>query len=67
MTDLFIALEKRYVFVDSVCAPMFEHFLKAFQETTADVLKLSELSTNFPQYFEYDRCKELVLLRVQRA
>lgn len=66
MMDLYIALEKRYVFVDSVCAPMYEHFLKNFQQASSGVLKFGEISTDFPQYFEYDRCKELVLIRVTR-
>lgn len=66
LTDLFIALEKRYVFVDSVCAPMYDHFLKNFQQDIGGFLKFGEVPTKFPQYFEYDRCKELVLLRVTR-
>jgi methyltransferase-like protein 22 len=67
LSELYIALEKRYVFVESVCAPMFEHFLKNFQQFANGVLKLNEMSTEFPQYFEYDRCKELVLLKVTRV
>lgn len=66
LSALFIALEKRYVFVDSVCAPMFEHFLKNFQQSSAGILKLSEVSTQFLQYFDYDKCKELVLLKITR-
>lgn len=67
LTELYIALEKRYVFVESVCAPMYEHFLKDFQQAIGGVLKFSEISTQFSQYFEYDRCKELVLLKVTRV
>lgn len=67
LSELYIALEKRYVFVDSVCAPMYEYFLKKFEDTTRGFLKLSEVSINFPQYFEYDRCKELVLIRIQKV
>ena len=67
MTELYIALEKRYVFVDSVCAPMYEHFLKNFQQASNGVLKFGEISTQFPQYFDYDRCKELVLLKVSKV
>lgn len=61
-----MALEKRYVFVDSVCAPMYEHFLKNFQQAINGFLKFNEVSVDFPQYFEYDRCKELVLLKITR-
>lgn len=67
MTELYMALEKRYVFVDSVCAPMYEYFLKNFQEASGGVLKFGEISTQFPQYFEYDKCKELVLIKVSRV
>lgn len=67
LTELYIALEKRYVFVDCVCAPMYEHFLKVFQQASAGYLKLQELPTQFTQYFEYDRCKELVLMKVSRV
>lgn len=67
LSEMYIGLEKRYVFVDSVCAPMYEHFLKNFQQEVGGFLKFSEMSTNFPQYFEYDRCKELVLMKVSRV
>lgn len=67
LSQMYIALEKRYVFVDSVCAPMYEHFLKNFQEASSGFLKFNEISTLFTQYFEYDRCKELVLIKVQRV
>lgn len=67
LSEIYVALEKRYVFVDSICAPMYEHFLKVFQQTTAGFLKLEELPTQFPQFFEYDRCKELVLMRISRV
>lgn len=66
LSELYIALEKRYVFVDSVCAPMYEYFLKHFEDASRGFLKFAEVPIDFPQYFEYDRCKELVLLRVQR-
>lgn len=66
MQEMLIALEKRYVFVETACAPMYEYFLKNFQREIAGVLKFTEVSTQFPQYFEYDRCKELVLIRVTR-
>jgi methyltransferase-like protein 22 len=66
LSALFMALEKRYVFVDSVCAPMFEHFLKNFHQSSAGILKINDVSIDFPQYFEYDRCKELVLMKITR-
>lgn len=67
LSELYIALEKRYVFVDSVCAPMYEYFLHHFQQAIGGVLKFCEISSHFSQYFEYDRCKELVLLKVTRV
>lgn len=67
LSELYIALEKRYVFIESVCAPMYEHFLMNFQEKSNGILKHKEMSTQFNQYFEYDRCKELVLLKIERA
>lgn len=67
LSEFYVALEKRYVFVDSVCAPMYEHFLKVFQQSNSGFLKLQELPTQFPQYFEYDRCKELVLMKITRV
>lgn len=66
LSEFYMALEKRYVFVDSVCAPMYEYFLKNFQEASAGFLAFGEISTQFPQYFEYDRCKELILIRIRR-
>jgi methyltransferase-like protein 22 len=67
LSVMYLALEKRYVFVDSVCAPMYEHFLKNFQQIVGGFLKLNEILTDFPQYFEYERCKELVLLKITRT
>lgn len=67
LAELYIALEKRYVFIESCCAPMYEHFLKVFNEAIGSTLKYSEVSIDFPQYFEYERCKELVLLKVVRC
>lgn len=67
MSELYLALEKRYVFVDSVCAPMYEHFLKSFQQACGGYLKSNEVAIHFPQYFEYDRCKELILIKVTKV
>ncbi|XP_065362652.1 methyltransferase-like protein 22 [Calliphora vicina] len=61
---IYCALEKRYVFTttefDSV-APMFEHFLKL---TMPKPWKFEYVQTDFPQYFKYERCKHLVLLKI---
>lgn len=67
LKEMYIALEKRYVFTDSVCAPMYESFLKIFANETAGVLRCDEISKEFLQYFEYEKCKELVLMRVIRC
>ncbi|XP_011212838.1 methyltransferase-like protein 22 [Bactrocera dorsalis] len=60
-----IALEKRYVFTLSdldTTAPMFEYFLK---QTVHKPWLFEYIDTNsFPQYFEYDRSRHLVLLKV---
>ncbi|CAO1321249.1 unnamed protein product [Diamesa hyperborea] len=67
LTNMWMALEKRYVFTDSCCAPMYDYFLKQFRQAIAGTsIKFSEQPTDFPQYFEYDRCKELVLLQITR-
>lgn len=67
LSEIYVALEKRYVFVDSICAPMYEHFLKVFQQSSGGFLKLQDMPTQFPQYFEYDRCKELMLMKISRV
>lgn len=61
---IYIALEKRYVFTTTefdAVAPMFEHFLKL---TMPKPWKFEYVETTFPQYFKYERCKHLVLLKV---
>ncbi|KAG4072286.1 hypothetical protein HA402_004218 [Bradysia odoriphaga] len=65
---IYIALEKRYVFtvadLESL-APCYEHFL-----TCIDKIRWSKnwsfesIPIDFPQYFEYERVKELVLLKL---
>ncbi|XP_036337677.1 methyltransferase-like protein 22 [Rhagoletis pomonella] len=63
----YIALEKRYVFtlseMDTV-APMFEYFLK---QSMHKAWLLEYIDTDFPQYFDYDRCRHLVLMKVTHA
>lgn len=66
LKEMYIALEKRYVFTDCVVAPMYEFFMKKFSQETAGILKYTEMSTNFKQYFDYEKCKELVLIKVNR-
>lgn len=70
---LYITLEKRYVFtiadLDTV-APCYEHFMECLDKAkyqsirTKQDWKITKLDNNFPQYFEYERCKELVLLKI---
>ncbi|XP_065339231.1 methyltransferase-like protein 22 [Cloeon dipterum] len=61
-----MALEKRYVFtledLDSV-APCFEHFLRCIGKPDFP-WKLETESCDFPQYFKYDRTKELALWKI---
>ncbi|KAI8126198.1 hypothetical protein FF38_03531 [Lucilia cuprina] len=62
--EIYVALEKRYVFTTSECdavAPMFEHFLKL---TMPKPWRFVYVQTDFPQYFKYERCKHLVLIKV---
>lgn len=67
---MLVALEKRYVFtlaeMDSV-APCFEHFLRIFDQKLRSRLRLDFLPTkDFPQYFEYDRVSQLVLMQITK-
>lgn len=66
LQEMYMALEKRYVFTDCVCAPMYESFIQIFSEETAGILRCDEISIEFPQYFDYKKCKELVLMKVIR-
>ncbi|KAH8378985.1 hypothetical protein KR009_002428 [Drosophila setifemur] len=61
---IYMALEKRYVFTLEDCdsvAPMYEYFLR---QTANKPWKIEHLPLDFPQYFEYDRCPQLVLMRI---
>lgn len=62
---IYVALEKRYIFTIEDCdsvAPCYEHFLDCIKNLTN--IRLEEINLNFPQYFQYDRVKELVLWKI---
>uniref|UniRef100_A0A2M3Z9U1 Putative methyltransferase n=1 Tax=Anopheles braziliensis TaxID=58242 RepID=A0A2M3Z9U1_9DIPT len=71
---IYIALEKRYVFtledMDSV-APCYDYFLRCFQKRNKrfgiNRWKLINVCMNFPHYFDYDKVKDLVLLKICHA
>ncbi|KAL5291687.1 METTL22 family protein [Megaselia abdita] len=61
----YIALEKRYVFTLAdleTVAPCFEYFLTKVAQKP---WKLNYIPIDFPQFFTYKRCKDLVLLKVE--
>lgn len=63
--SIYVALEKRYVFVLSdcdTCAPCYEYFLECLNECTN--IHAEEVIIDFPQYFLYDRVKELVMWKI---
>ncbi|EDW79308.1 uncharacterized protein Dwil_GK13435 [Drosophila willistoni] len=60
----YVALEKRYVFTFADCdsvAPMYEYFVA---QTRSKPWLIEHLPLDFPQYFEYERCPQLVLMRI---
>lgn len=62
---VYIALEKRYVFTLSdleTVAPCFEYFLTKISKKP---WKVNYIPIDFPQYFTYKRCKDLVLLKIE--
>ncbi|XP_077291198.1 methyltransferase-like protein 22 isoform X4 [Arctopsyche grandis] len=69
--SIIIALEKRYVFtvadLESV-APCYETFLSLLEKCNCRNLKhqwtIEQIPVDFPQYFKYDRVKELVLWKI---
>lgn len=69
--SIIIALEKRYVFtvadLESV-APCYETFLSLLEKCKCRNLKhqwtIEQIPVDFPQYFKYDRVKELVLWKI---
>ncbi|XP_063976725.1 methyltransferase-like protein 22 isoform X1 [Diachasmimorpha longicaudata] len=66
---VYVALEKRFVFtiahLDSV-APSYEEFRRCIARRRLK-WTLEEVNLNFPQYFKYDRVKELVLIKIHKT
>ncbi|XP_031347255.1 methyltransferase-like protein 22 isoform X3 [Photinus pyralis] len=65
---VYIALEKRYVFTIAdcdVCAPCYDFFMDCLGKLKG--ISVEELPINFPQYFQYERVKELVLLKIKNT
>lgn len=65
---IYIALEKRYVFtvadLESL-APCYEYFLSGIEKLRyRKNWKFESIPIDFPQYFLYERVKELVLLKL---
>ena len=62
---VYVALEKRYVFTIRDCdsfAPCYEYFLENLR--TLKNVTAEEVSIDFPQFFHYERVKELVLWKI---
>lgn len=63
----YIALEKRYVFTASnfdTTAPMYEDFLRCIEKKQLD-WRVEYLKIDFPQYFKYNRVKQMILMRIE--
>nr|CAG4648844.1 EOG090X0C5G [Polyphemus pediculus] len=64
-----IALEKRFVFTISdldVVAPCYDYFFENLQRVLS-AFDIEQLNTSLvPQYFCYERVKELVLFKIQK-
>ncbi|XP_034109103.1 methyltransferase-like protein 22 [Drosophila albomicans] len=61
---VYMAMEKRYVFTLEDCdsvAPMYEHFLR---QTVRKPWIIENIPLDFAQYFEYERCPQLILMRI---
>lgn len=62
----YIGMEKRYVFssVDlEVCAPCYEYFSDLLSQNN-NWCQVQLLDCNFPQYFQYNKVKELVIFKL---
>lgn len=66
--EVYIALEKRYVFTLAdldTTAPCYEYFLQRFEEAQKiNHWQLDQVPIDFPQYFDYLRSKEFVLMKL---
>lgn len=66
--EIYIALEKRYVFTLAELdtnAPCYDYFLRTIEPIrTRNNWKLETIPINFPQYFEYERVRDLVLMKL---
>lgn len=66
--EVYIALEKRYVFTMAdldTMAPCYEYFLQRINETQKTKnWKLETVDIDFPQYFDYERSKELIIMKL---
>lgn len=71
---IYIALEKRYVFTVAdmhPVAPMYECFVSYVdsvleKEGLRPSFRMKAVQTDFPQFFDYERVKELVLFQVTK-
>ncbi|XP_044747227.1 methyltransferase-like protein 22 [Coccinella septempunctata] len=61
---VYLTFERRYVFTIEDCdsvAPCFEHFLRQIHSSK---LCYQEVPIDFPQYFQYDRIKQMVFCKL---
>ncbi|XP_053594877.1 methyltransferase-like protein 22 isoform X2 [Microplitis demolitor] len=62
----YVALEKRFVFtiadLDSV-APMYEEFMRCIARRNLN-WNIENVNIDFPQYFQYNRNKQLILMKI---
>lgn len=64
---VYITLEKRFVFTTAnmdTTAPMFEEFLKCIEKQQFN-WHIEYIKIDFPQYFKYDRVKEMILMKIE--
>lgn len=67
--QVFLALEKRYVFTMAdldTLAPCYEYFLQRVNELRQTTInwKLDTVDMDFPQFFNYERSKELIIMKL---
>lgn len=63
----YIALEQRYVFTISdmdTTAPMYDEFLRCVAREKLD-WSIEYVKIDFPKYFDYDRVKHMILMKIQ--